>query len=503
MGGPHGHPRGGAGDLLRHGRRLRRVRATPLGLVLQVYSAPRVGASATRPVHWSWSERLAAAGGDDPRAQPAACRRLAATHASPSPPGDRRFLDPRAPRRRPFTAPRSPTRRVTPPGCRRASPRSTPRRSSTGPRAPGALGLRAHCHPAARPCHRPAMPISTRSCATAARRCSTTRALPRRARRRHRRRRDVAAAVRAMAGQRAAGPRCRRVRRRSHAPGLVADLAWASIRWLRGAGVAGCGAARAHPGRRRTAFDAGGQLGIAAMRRRAAPHATRRSCSLRAVIATAAAWHRPHPRSDAAVVVPDGAASARRLSTCASGSTTCCPLVLESRLQRAVVIGEDLGVVPDGLADVLAPRACSHRRAAVHRRRRRRLLPRRAGPQCGGHHPTHDLSTLAGWRTGSRPRLARADRPVDRPTRRPVPDAAADDEGPRATSPVSAPPFPRRWEAAATTPRLIRYTALARRPWCCCRRKTHWGCRNAQPAGPIDQHPTGAGACRCPCPGTR
>ena len=112
------------------------------------------------------------------------------------------------------------------------------------------------------------------------------------------------------------------------------------------------------------------------------------------------AAHRPRDGPDAAVLDAAERRGARTARTCAIRSTTCSAiLALESQRNRCMVIGEDLGTVPDEVRDGARARAACCRtgcssssatRAATSSRRPR--IPREALVAVS----THDLPTLAG-----------------------------------------------------------------------------------------------------------
>ncbi len=76
-------------------------------------------------------------------------------------------------------------------------------------------------------------------------------------------------------------------------------------------------------------------------------------------------------------------------------------LALESHLHRAVVVGEDLGTVPDGFRETLARTGVLGMQVLWFQREGDRFLP---PPRWSGHATalttTHDLPTVAGWWVG-------------------------------------------------------------------------------------------------------
>ena len=109
--------------------------------------------------------------------------------------------------------------------------------------------------------------------------------------------------------------------------------------------------------------------------------------------------------------IPPGAARARA-PTCTTRSTSCSAIVaLESQRHRCLVIGEDLGTVPDEVRAGAGARGVLSYRAAVLRARRRRRLQaagRLSARRRWSRVSTHDLPTLAGWWSGDDLRAARS-----------------------------------------------------------------------------------------------
>ncbi len=77
-------------------------------------------------------------------------------------------------------------------------------------------------------------------------------------------------------------------------------------------------------------------------------------------------------------------------------------LALESQRARCLVVGEDLGTVPAGFRDKMAPANVLSYRVLWFERQAQDFAPPAAYPQkavaCAS---THDLPTLAGWRHGA------------------------------------------------------------------------------------------------------
>lgn len=101
-------------------------------------------------------------------------------------------------------------------------------------------------------------------------------------------------------------------------------------------------------------------------------------------------------------VVPEGAGSAAGVYLRQPFEDLLRLLVLESWQHRAVVIGEDLGVVPDGLRDILAARGVLGIDVLLFTRDDDGafLPPAQWRRNAVATTTTHDLPTLAGWRSG-------------------------------------------------------------------------------------------------------
>ena len=223
-------------------------------------------------------------------------------------------------------------------------------------------------------------------------------------------------------GGRASAPRARALRRPLHrSRGLDRS------RRRRGLGAAGLYAVGASVGAPPDEFNREGQdWGLPPL-----VPSRLRDARLRAVHRDAArehaprrrAAHRPRDGADAPVLGAARQARRRTARTCTIRSTICVGLLaLESQRHRCIVIGEDLGTVPDEVRATLArARRPVVSRAAVRARRRRRLqaaaTPIRAAALATAS--THDLPTLArlvGRARHRRARAARARSPT-RPTR--------------------------------------------------------------------------------------
>jgi 4-alpha-glucanotransferase len=101
-------------------------------------------------------------------------------------------------------------------------------------------------------------------------------------------------------------------------------------------------------------------------------------------------------------VVPDGASAAAGLYLRYPFKEMLGLLTLESWLNRAVVIAEDLGTVPDGFREELARRRI-HGMAVLWFEQNRRgafTSPARWNRNAAALSSTHDLPTLAGWWSG-------------------------------------------------------------------------------------------------------
>ncbi len=114
--------------------------------------------------------------------------------------------------------------------------------------------------------------------------------------------------------------------------------------------------------------------------------------------------HRPCARPDAALRHPARLAAQRRAPTCACRSPTCCAVVAEeSRRWSCIVIGEDLGTVPENFRDTLV--GLGRVVLSRHAVRARTATARSAGPsdypeRAIATFNTHDLPTFAGWMSG-------------------------------------------------------------------------------------------------------
>jgi 4-alpha-glucanotransferase len=76
-------------------------------------------------------------------------------------------------------------------------------------------------------------------------------------------------------------------------------------------------------------------------------------------------------------------------------------VALESSRQRAIVVGEDLGTVPEGFRDSLRARRIAGTRVLWFEREGQRFLsPHEYEPDALAMTSTHDLATVAGWWTG-------------------------------------------------------------------------------------------------------
>ena len=100
-------------------------------------------------------------------------------------------------------------------------------------------------------------------------------------------------------------------------------------------------------------------------------------------------------------VVPDGA-SAKDGAYLASPLDEMLRLVaLESSRNKAVVLGEDLGTIPEGFQERLANSGTLGMRVLWFEKEDGRFTaPQRWTPEAAGMTSTHDLSTVAGWWTG-------------------------------------------------------------------------------------------------------
>ncbi|HEX3936485.1 MAG TPA: 4-alpha-glucanotransferase [Xanthobacteraceae bacterium] len=77
-------------------------------------------------------------------------------------------------------------------------------------------------------------------------------------------------------------------------------------------------------------------------------------------------------------------------------------IALESRRHRAIVIGEDLGTVPEGFRDTLAAAGIYGMRVLWFERGRKRFTPPRSWSRdSAAMTSTHDLPTVAGWWRGA------------------------------------------------------------------------------------------------------
>jgi 4-alpha-glucanotransferase len=95
---------------------------------------------------------------------------------------------------------------------------------------------------------------------------------------------------------------------------------------------------------------------------------------------------------------------------------------MESRRHRAIVLGEDLGTLPDGFREQLQSSAVAGMRVLWFERDGDRFIPPwHWSPDAVAMTSTHDLPTVAGWWTGRdiewRERLGHPAAPSDRPAR--------------------------------------------------------------------------------------
>lgn len=98
-------------------------------------------------------------------------------------------------------------------------------------------------------------------------------------------------------------------------------------------------------------------------------------------------------------------------------------IALESSRHRAIVIGEDLGTVPEGFRDTLAAAGIYGMRVLWFERGRKRFTPPRSwSAETAAMTSTHDLPTVAGWWRGkdidTRAALGLADAGTDREERK-------------------------------------------------------------------------------------
>ncbi len=102
-------------------------------------------------------------------------------------------------------------------------------------------------------------------------------------------------------------------------------------------------------------------------------------------------------------VVPEGASAAEGTYLAYPEADLLRLLTLESFRQRAVVLAEDLGTVPDGFQDMLAARGIHGMRVLWFERDRQQAFvpPAQWTRLAAGMTSTHDLATVAGWWRGS------------------------------------------------------------------------------------------------------
>lgn len=101
-------------------------------------------------------------------------------------------------------------------------------------------------------------------------------------------------------------------------------------------------------------------------------------------------------------VVPDGAAAADGAYVTYPMKDLLAQVALQSQRARCVVVGEDLGTVPEGMSDALASSNILSYSVLWFERQNSHIRPppewRRLAASCVS---THDLPTLAGWWTGT------------------------------------------------------------------------------------------------------
>ncbi len=100
--------------------------------------------------------------------------------------------------------------------------------------------------------------------------------------------------------------------------------------------------------------------------------------------------------------VPDGACGADGTYVAYPFDDLLGQIALESHRAQALVIGEDLGTVPDGLREVLSAHDVLSYRVLLLEREGRGFKPKSSYPaRAVACVSTHDLPTLAGWQTGA------------------------------------------------------------------------------------------------------
>ena len=163
-------------------------------------------------------------------------------------------------------------------------------------------------------------------------------------------------------------------------------------------------------------------------------------------------------------------------------------LALEASRASALVIGEDLGTVPEGLREELARRQVLGTRVLLFERARRTLVPPAQWPaDAMATTSTHDLPSLSGWwRARTSTGAAAPDTAAPR-NARPTWNCAPRSAGPWPPAPnrrsIPTPPPKYRWTPASAMsgqPRAVGATAPGGRPG-------QPGA--AEPPGPGDAHP--------------
>jgi glycogen debranching enzyme GlgX len=101
-------------------------------------------------------------------------------------------------------------------------------------------------------------------------------------------------------------------------------------------------------------------------------------------------------------VIPDGAIGADGAYVTYPLPDLLAQVALESQRARCLVVGEDLGTVPEGMSGMLASANILSYSVLWFQRREGRLLPPAAWPRLAAACvSTHDLATLAGWWEGA------------------------------------------------------------------------------------------------------